>query len=550
LLFWLVLGVSCGFELYFASYGIRAGRMRPEDIFGVLGVYFGATLVLGAACGMLIAGARRMMRLERYEWVMLSCFLAMLPWSGACIVGVPVSLWALLVLRRREIRGAFVQHALQERQRQHQEPAELTSARRQVQSAATALMVAALAALVVALYVASSCLLLIETNAARWGNSEVMFRLWTSLASLPLLGLVLLAAWQMRALQGYGLAVAGSILALLPCSLLWPISFAVGSWSLLVLRRPEVIAAFGHSPTSPVGRSPGRRIVELVGWTTAFGIGLLIAGLLFEEYGWPKKVHTHQTITRSGQLTPGYPGIEIEATGTMWAFGSNAGRRPAGCETLVVISKPWFKPQQYLRIQVKTQDYIEEQSDGQHVVVHRNLPPLNEAVLRAWLNRAGEYKDNNEVTALAASLWLVITELQLQDRESRTLLDAVARAERIAPSKGVTFVFSMDEVKGYGTSMHTPTSVYVMVIVVLVCLALVWLAGCVFLVRRGTRPAAAEPDRTAPAATPSRPTGPVRGKLRSILGAFYSLMVASRVEAPPMPEAPNPSSEPQSREPS
>ena len=62
--------------------------------------------------------------------------------------------------------------------------------------------------------------------------------------TVPLAGVILLAALQMRKLHYPGLAIAGSILAMVPCHLGWFLGLPMGLWALWVLRNPEVKAAF------------------------------------------------------------------------------------------------------------------------------------------------------------------------------------------------------------------------------------------------------------------------------------------------------------------
>ena len=67
----------------------------------------------------------------------------------------------------------------------------------------------------------------------------------TSLLSLVVYGLVLFGAIKMRNLQSYGLCMAASILAILPCSC--PVCCAgipLGIWALVVLAKTEVSSQF------------------------------------------------------------------------------------------------------------------------------------------------------------------------------------------------------------------------------------------------------------------------------------------------------------------
>jgi hypothetical protein len=49
---------------------------------------------------------------------------------------------------------------------------------------------------------------------------------------------------KMRQLRGYGVAMAGAVLAMLPCTCCCIVGLPVGIWALIVLMKPEVKAAF------------------------------------------------------------------------------------------------------------------------------------------------------------------------------------------------------------------------------------------------------------------------------------------------------------------
>lgn len=64
------------------------------------------------------------------------------------------------------------------------------------------------------------------------------------LVQLPLSLLMIAGGWRMQRLESHGLAVLASLVALLPCQPLWPLGLIVGIWSLIVLNRSHVKAAF------------------------------------------------------------------------------------------------------------------------------------------------------------------------------------------------------------------------------------------------------------------------------------------------------------------
>jgi len=66
----------------------------------------------------------------------------------------------------------------------------------------------------------------------------------TSIFVLLLGGVILVGAVKMKKLENYGLAMAASIIAMLPCSACCIAGLPIGIWSLVVLSKPEVKSAF------------------------------------------------------------------------------------------------------------------------------------------------------------------------------------------------------------------------------------------------------------------------------------------------------------------
>jgi serine/threonine protein kinase len=88
---------------------IHGGSQRamgiPREVFLFL---LGAGMVVAfLIIGIMVAGARRMARLESYELAIVAIILAMVPIPYHFLVGVPVGIWALRVLRRPEVQAAF-----------------------------------------------------------------------------------------------------------------------------------------------------------------------------------------------------------------------------------------------------------------------------------------------------------------------------------------------------------------------------------------------------------------------------------------------------------
>ncbi len=58
--------------------------------------------------GLILVGGIKMKRLENYGLVMAASIIAMIPcFSPCCIVGLPIGIWAIVVLSKPEVKAAF-----------------------------------------------------------------------------------------------------------------------------------------------------------------------------------------------------------------------------------------------------------------------------------------------------------------------------------------------------------------------------------------------------------------------------------------------------------
>jgi hypothetical protein len=58
--------------------------------------------------GVILLGAVKMKRLENHGLAMAASILAMIPClSPCCLIGMPIGIWAVVVLSKPEVRGAF-----------------------------------------------------------------------------------------------------------------------------------------------------------------------------------------------------------------------------------------------------------------------------------------------------------------------------------------------------------------------------------------------------------------------------------------------------------
>ncbi|MBW3600485.1 MAG: serine/threonine protein kinase [Planctomycetes bacterium] len=229
-----------------------------EDMLLILGIILGGGL-LGS---IVLATGVKMRKLEGYDFVVAGSILTLLTLFSmfTAIAAIPLGIWCLLLLRRRDVRRAF---ALQRRLvREDPELAEQLSVKR-----TTAAPGFAMAALGVIEMVAPVVVLLFLNPGDRNDAGPI------GLSLIP--GAVMLAGGlAMLRLGPYELAAAGYWAAVLPCTPFWIVTLWVGLWASSVLDKPQVKAKFDHwgeaapaagpdpeaTPAKPV--EPPRAIVE------------------------------------------------------------------------------------------------------------------------------------------------------------------------------------------------------------------------------------------------------------------------------------------------
>ena len=73
---------------------------------GALGVVFGIIALL--VSGLIFYGALKMKKLESYGLAMAASIVAMIPCvSPCCLIGLPIGIWAVVVLSKPEVKDAF-----------------------------------------------------------------------------------------------------------------------------------------------------------------------------------------------------------------------------------------------------------------------------------------------------------------------------------------------------------------------------------------------------------------------------------------------------------
>lgn len=102
-----VLGVSMSSMQNFNASGQNAEMMRVMQMFaGTMGIVI---RIIGILVGVFIFyGALKMKKLENYSICMGASIVAMIPCiSPCCLIGLPIGIWALVVLNKPEVKSSF-----------------------------------------------------------------------------------------------------------------------------------------------------------------------------------------------------------------------------------------------------------------------------------------------------------------------------------------------------------------------------------------------------------------------------------------------------------
>jgi hypothetical protein len=93
--------------------GVMGLRDNQPDFMKLITMFVLLLLGLASLCSGLIVlnGARNMRKLKNYRFCRFSAVLAMLPLGMGFVLGLPFGIWALVVLRRADVRAAFAQSA-------------------------------------------------------------------------------------------------------------------------------------------------------------------------------------------------------------------------------------------------------------------------------------------------------------------------------------------------------------------------------------------------------------------------------------------------------
>lgn len=103
----------CAAGLLLNVLGVTFGAMEGESDDAVMSMMSGGVGVVQSILGVILSvvilmGALKMKKLESYTFAMVAAIIAMVPCiSPCCLVGLPIGIWALVVLNKPEVKGAF-----------------------------------------------------------------------------------------------------------------------------------------------------------------------------------------------------------------------------------------------------------------------------------------------------------------------------------------------------------------------------------------------------------------------------------------------------------
>ncbi|MFN8525904.1 MAG: hypothetical protein U0821_22620 [Chloroflexota bacterium] len=102
-----LLSVLAGAAL--SSLGMLASLGGDDPVGGLVGGAFSGVIYVLAfiLSGLNLYAGVKMRQLQSYGLCMAGAIVGMLPCSGCCLVGLPVGIWALVVLMNDEVKRAF-----------------------------------------------------------------------------------------------------------------------------------------------------------------------------------------------------------------------------------------------------------------------------------------------------------------------------------------------------------------------------------------------------------------------------------------------------------
>jgi hypothetical protein len=93
--------------------GAMGGQQQSQDVPAWVNMMSGGLGIVSSLLGIIMSvvillGALKMKKLENYTFAIIATVIAMVPCiSPCCFVGLPIGIWALVVLNKPEVKGAF-----------------------------------------------------------------------------------------------------------------------------------------------------------------------------------------------------------------------------------------------------------------------------------------------------------------------------------------------------------------------------------------------------------------------------------------------------------
>jgi hypothetical protein len=113
----VMAGLGGGIQLLSLAVNLLGVGLGAVDAGGGAGptdaLFMGGIAIVSSGIGIVVAGvimygAIKMRSLESYSLSMVSTILAMVPCtSPCCLIGIPIGVWALVILNRPEVKAAF-----------------------------------------------------------------------------------------------------------------------------------------------------------------------------------------------------------------------------------------------------------------------------------------------------------------------------------------------------------------------------------------------------------------------------------------------------------
>ncbi|GEM_PF-1329662 len=217
---------------------------RPSAIVTSIWVLLLLNLPVGF---LIILGARKMLNFELFDMARVGCILALIPLGPLALLGIPVGIWALMILLQPRVRAVF---------RTDLEAAPIAPVPERIRTLLIwprrALLVGGLAIFVATGFIlAGGIFLSLDSANPRRVQSSSLHLMGAlageglAVANLLTAIMMFVASRSMATCHTYGLARLGCKLALLPLSLAVPLTFPIGLWALRVLKKPTVREAFG-----------------------------------------------------------------------------------------------------------------------------------------------------------------------------------------------------------------------------------------------------------------------------------------------------------------